>query len=51
MPESTEGVSEESYGYLTGSYVRDKDGVDAAYMLCEMFSYYATRGISLLDNG
>ena len=40
---------EESYGYLTGSYVRDKDGVDAAYMICEMFSYYATRGISLLD--
>ena len=29
--------------------MRDKDGVDAAYMICEMFSYYATRGISLLD--
>lgn len=40
---------EESYGYLTGSYVRDKDGVDGAYMICEMFSYYATQGISLLD--
>ena len=40
---------EESYGYLTGSYVRDKDGVNGAYMICEMFSYYATRGISLLD--
>lgn len=40
---------EESYGYLTGSYVRDKDGVDGAYMICEMFSYYKTRGISLLD--
>ena len=40
---------EESYGYLTGSYVRDKDGVDGAYMICEMFSYYATKGISLLD--
>ena len=40
---------EESYGYLTGSYVRDKDGVDGAYMICEMFSYYATLGISLLD--
>ena len=36
-------------GYLTGSYVRDKDGVDGAYMICEMFSYYATQGISLLD--
>ena len=34
---------EESYGYLTGSYVRDKDGVDGAYMICEMFSYYATK--------
>ena len=40
---------EESFGYLTGTYVRDKDGVDGAYMICEMFSYYATRGISLLD--
>lgn len=40
---------EESYGYLTGSYVRDKDGVNGAYMICEMFSYYATRGVSLLD--
>ena len=40
---------EESYGYLTGAYVRDKDGVNGAYMICEMFSYYATRGISLLE--
>lgn len=27
---------EESYGYLSGSYVRDKDGVNAAYLICEM---------------
>ena len=40
---------EESYGYLTGSYVRDKDAVDAALMICEMFAYYKTRGISLLE--
>lgn len=40
---------EESYGYLSGSYVRDKDGVNGAYLICEMFSYYATRGVSLLD--
>ena len=40
---------EESYGYLTGSYVRDKDGVNGAYMICEMFSYYAAQGISLPD--
>ena len=39
---------EESYGYLTGSYVRDKDAVNAAYMICEMLAYYKTRGISLL---
>ena len=40
---------EESYGYLSGSYVRDKDAVDGAFMICEMFAYYKTRGISLLD--
>ena len=43
------GGGEESFGYLAGDYVRDKDGVDGAYMICEMFSYYATKGISLLD--
>ena len=40
---------EESYGYLSGTYVRDKDGVNGAYMICEMFSFYATRGMSLLE--
>ena len=40
---------EESYGYLSGTYVRDKDGVDAAFMICEMFAYYKLRGVSLLD--
>lgn len=40
---------EESYGYLTGTYVRDKDGVNGAYMICEMFSYYASRGLTLTD--
>ena len=40
---------EESYGYLSGSYVRDKDAVDGAFIICEMFAYYKTRGISLLD--
>lgn len=40
---------EESYGYLSGSYVRDKDAVNGAYLICEMFAYYKTRGISLLD--
>lgn len=40
---------EESYGYLTGTYVRDKDAVNAALMICEMFSYYKTQGISLIE--
>ena len=40
---------EESYGYLTGSYVRDKDAVNAAFMICEMFAFYKTRGVSLPD--
>ena len=40
---------EESYGYLTGTYVRDKDGVDGAVMICEMFSFYTARGIRLTD--
>ncbi|MBQ7438100.1 MAG: phospho-sugar mutase [Oscillospiraceae bacterium] len=40
---------EESYGYLTGTYVRDKDGVDAAFLICEMFAFYRTRGISLIE--
>lgn len=40
---------EESYGYLTGSYVRDKDAVDGVFMIAEMFAYYRARKISLLD--
>ena len=40
---------EESYGYLTGGYVRDKDAVDGAFMICEMFAYYATQGIGLIE--
>lgn len=40
---------EESCGYLSGTHVRDKDGVNAALIICEMFCYYADRGISLPD--
>ena len=40
---------EESYGYLSGSHVRDKDAVNAALLICEMFAYYKTRGICLTD--
>lgn len=40
---------EESYGYLTGTYVRDKDAVNAALMIAEMFAFYRTRGVNLSD--
>ena len=40
---------EESYGYLSGTYARDKDAVNGAFLICEMFAYYKTRGINLLD--
>ena len=40
---------EESYGYLSGGYVRDKDAVDGVFMIVEMFAYYKHQGISLLD--
>ena len=40
---------EESYGCLTGTYVRDKDAVDGAFRICERFAYYKSKGISLLD--
>ena len=40
---------EESYGYLTGAYVRDKDAVDAALMIAEMFACYRARGVSLIQ--
>lgn len=40
---------EESYGYLTGTYVRDKDAVNASFLICEMFAYYKSLGLSLLD--
>ena len=40
---------EESYGYLSGTYVRDKDAVDAAFLICEMFAWYKQQGITLLE--
>jgi len=40
---------EESYGYLSGSYVRDKDSVNASMLICEMAAYYRTQGITLLQ--
>lgn len=38
---------EESYGYLSGPYVRDKDAVGGVFLICEMFAYYQAEGISL----
>ncbi len=40
---------EESYGYLTGTYVRDKDAVAGSLMIAEMFAYYKSKGQSLFD--
>lgn len=40
---------EESYGYLSGAYVRDKDAVNGAFLICEMFAWYASLGISLTE--
>ena len=40
---------EESYGYLSGTYVRDKDAVNASFLICEMFAYYKAKGISLFE--
>ena len=40
---------EESYGYLSGTYVRDKDAVNAALLIAEMFAWYHQQGISLTE--
>ena len=40
---------EESYGYMTGDYVRDKDAVTAAMLIAEMAAHYRKRGMTLLD--
>lgn len=40
---------EESYGYLSGSHVRDKDAVNATLLVCEAAAYYAGQGKTLLD--
>ncbi len=40
---------EESYGYLSGTYVRDKDAVAASMLVCEMAAYYKKQGKSLAE--
>ena len=38
---------EESYGYMKGSYVRDKDGIQAAMLLCELKSFLKGKGLTM----
>lgn len=40
---------EESYGYLSGTYVRDKDAVNAVLLICQMASFYKRFGKTLVD--
>ena len=40
---------EESYGYLSGSHVRDKDAVNASLLICEMTSFYLDQNLTLVD--
>ncbi len=40
---------EESYGYLAGGYVRDKDAVVASMLICEMAAFYRSQGKSLIQ--
>ncbi|MBO4831601.1 MAG: phospho-sugar mutase [Oscillospiraceae bacterium] len=40
---------EESYGYMMGDYVRDKDAVTGSLVIVEMAAWYASRGMSLWD--
>lgn len=40
---------EESYGYLSGTHARDKDGVNACLLIAEMAGYYNKKGMTLYD--
>lgn len=40
---------EESYGYLSGTYARDKDAIVAALLICEAAAYYSSKGKTLYD--
>ncbi len=40
---------EESYGYMTGDHVRDKDAVNGSMIICEMAQYYKQKGMTLID--
>lgn len=40
---------EESYGYLSGDHVRDKDAVNASMLICQMAQYYKLQGLNLVQ--
>ncbi|WP_144743671.1 phospho-sugar mutase [Enorma burkinafasonensis] len=40
---------EESYGYLSGDHVRDKDAVNASLLICQMAQYYKLQGLNLVQ--
>ena len=40
---------EESYGYLAGTHVRDKDAIVASMLICQMARFYRSKGRSLID--
>lgn len=40
---------EESYGYLNGTHVRDKDAIDATMLICQMAQHYKARGLNLAE--
>jgi phosphoglucomutase len=40
---------EESYGYVSGTYVRDKDAVVASMLICEMAAFYRSQGIPMIE--
>lgn len=40
---------EESYGYLKGTYARDKDAVVASMLICEMAAFYKAKNMTLID--
>lgn len=40
---------EESFGYMVGDHARDKDGVVASMLLCEMAAWYHSRGMTVLE--
>lgn len=40
---------EESYGYLTGTHIRDKDGISSSLVMCQMAAYWKQHGKTLID--